>query len=217
MFGISVGKAKSYWKEHGTLALVKKIVLRICRPFFSYEPLNFYFIVGLPQARLEARCPLEVRKGGPGDIDLMMEMLSYMDEATVHKQIREYFDNGGELFLAFSEGRLVHIAWLHYSSGAEKVYPHVNIKKDEAFIGRCDTHPGFRGNNIYPVVLQHIVRYATAKNINKCFISTAPTLVASIRGIEKAGFSFVAKLRKFRLFGKSFNNQWVSSDTVKPD
>lgn len=214
---ITASKVKTYWKKYGTLALAKKAVLRICSFFFWYEPLNFYFIVGLPQARLEARCPLEVRKGGPGDIDLMMEMLSYMGAAAVRKQIGDYFDNGGEVFLAFSESQLVHVAWLYYSSGAEKVYPHVNIKKDEAFIGRCDTHPGFRGNNIYPVVLQHIVGYAAGKNKHRCVITTAPTLVASIRGIEKAGFSFVAKLRKFRLFGKSFNNQWVSSDTVKPD
>lgn len=214
---ISVSKVKSYWKKYGTLGLAKKVVLRACSPFFSYNPLNFYGMAGLPQTQLKPRCPLEICRGSPEDIDLMEDMLSYMNEATVRKQIREYFDNGGELFLAFSGGKLVHIAWLHYCAGTDKVYPHVKIDKDEAFIGRCDTHPAFRGKNIYPVVLQHIVRYAATKNKHRCFITTAPTLVASIRGIEKAGFSFVGKLRRFQLFGKIFNNQWVSSDTISPD
>jgi RimJ/RimL family protein N-acetyltransferase len=212
---ISVNKVKSYWQKHGTLGLVTKVLSRLCSPFFSYNPLNFYCIVGLPQIQLKPRCPLEIRRGNPEDIDSMEEMLSYMNETTVHKQIRENFDNGGVLFLAFSEGKLVHIAWLHYCAGAEKTYPHVKIDKDEAFIGRCDTDPEFRGNNIYPVVLQHIVGYATEKNKRRCYITTAPTLAASIRGIEKAGFSFAGKLRRFRFFGKTFNNQWVSSETFR--
>lgn len=212
---ISVNKVKSYWQKHGTLGLVKKVLSRFCSPFFSYNPLNFYGIAGLPQTQLKPRCPLEIRMGGPKDIDSMEEMLSYMNEAAVRKQIRENFDNGGELFLAFSVGKLVHIAWLHYCVGTEKVYPHVKIDMDEAFIGRCDTHSEFRGNNIYPAVLQHIVRYAAANNKRKCYITTAPTLAASIRGIEKAGFSFVGKLRRFRFFGKTFNNQWVSSETFR--
>ena len=217
MSKISLSKVKSYRKQYGILALAKKVVLCICHPFFSYSPLNFYGISDLPQTELKARCPLEIRRGGSEDINLVEKMLSYMDEVTVRKQIRQYFDNGGELFLAFSEGKLVHIAWLHYCAGTDKVYPHVKIEQDEAFIGRCDTHPEFRGKNIYPVVLQHIVRYAAAKNKHRCFITTAPELVASIRGIEKAGFSFVGKNRKFRLFGKMLNNQWSSSKAVTLD
>jgi GNAT superfamily N-acetyltransferase len=205
---IDVSKVKSYWKKHGTFGLMKKVALRICRPFFCYGPLNIYVMAGLPQTQLKPRCPLEIRKGGPNDIVLLEQMLSYMDGDAVRRQIREYFDNEGELFLAFSEGKLVHSAWLHDCAGTAKTHPHIKIGQDDAFIGRCDTHPEFRGKNIYPAVLQYIVRYAAANNKRRCFITTSPELLSSIRGIEKAGFSFVWKLRKFELFGKVFNRQW---------
>lgn len=121
------------------------------------------------------------------------------------------------MFLAFSKDRLVHVAWIHYYPGILKAHPLVVIKEDEAYIGRCDTHPEFRGQNIYPVVLQDIVGYAFSKNKHRCFISTPPTHLSSIRGIEKAGFSFVGRIRVFRLFGKAFNNRWMSSKIVNLD
>jgi RimJ/RimL family protein N-acetyltransferase len=148
---------------------------------------------------------------------MMVEMLKNGDESVVHQQVKDYFDSGGEAFLGFSEGKLVHIAWLFYNLRISEVHFFVKIKEDEAYIGSCQTHPEFRGKNIYPVVLQHILRDAAAKNKKRCFIATIPTNLASIRGIEKSGFSFVGKMRMFKLFGKFFNNQWGSCEVIKLD
>jgi L-amino acid N-acyltransferase YncA len=202
-------KIKSYWKQHGTLELLSKVVLRVRSFDFSYRPLYFYRIMAMPQIMVKPLCPLEIREGTLEDIDLMVEMLKYkyMDGAVAREWERYLFDKGGEVFLAFSEGNLVHIAWLFCSPGIREPDYTVKIKQDEAFISSCDTHPESRGKNIYPAVLQHIVGYATAKNKKRCFISTAPTNLASIKGIEKAGFSFVGKIRQIRLFGMTFNNR----------
>jgi len=220
MARITVSKVKSYWKEHGTLGLAKKAVVCVCSPFFAYHPLDFYCISGSPKAQLQSRCPLEIRKGSTEDTTLIDDMLkdTYESaESTVRKGVKRWFDSGGEVFLAFSEAKLVHVAWLHYCPGVREVYPHVKIEKDEAYIGQCDTHPEFRGKNIYPVALQHISGYAVSRNKKRCFITTTPKHVASIKGIEKAGFSFVGKLRRFRFFGKMLNNQWVSSKLLGPE
>jgi len=214
---ISVSKVKLYWKKHGTLGLVKLAVLHICLPFFSYHLHNFYGMSGLPRTQVQPRCLLDIRKGGPEDIGLIVDLRDDIDEADVHKQVKDYFDNGGELFLGFSEGKLVHTAWLFYNLRISEIPFFVKIRKDEAYIGNCYTHPEFRGKNIYPVVLQHMLMDAAAKNKKRCFITTIPINLASIRGIEKSGFSFVGKMRMFKLFGKFFNNQWDSSDTVKSD
>lgn len=204
---ITASKVKTYRKKYGTLALVKKVVLRIRSFLFWYRQLDFYGISGSPQTDIQPRCPLEIREGGPEDIELMVKMLKYMDEAIARARVRYLFDSGGKVFLAFSEGNLVNIAWLFCSPGIREPDYRVIIKQDEAFISTCDTHPEFRGKNIYPAVLQHIVGYASAKNKKRCFISTSPTNLASVRGIEKAGFPFVGKVRQIRLFGMTFNNQ----------
>ncbi|MBA7696966.1 hypothetical protein ES703_105624 [subsurface metagenome] len=213
---ISASKVKSYWKKYGTLRLVKKVLSRVCSFFFSYHVHNFYGISVLPRTQLRPRCSLEIRKGSPEDTNLMVKMLDYMDQTTVRKQQRRLFDNGGKVFLAFSEGKLVHIGWLFCSPLIHEPSFSVRINQDEAYIGRCDTHPDFRGKNIYPAVLQHIITHAVGKNRKRCFVATIPTNLASIRGIEKAGFSFVGKMRMFKLFGKFFNNLWSSSDIILP-
>lgn len=214
---LSARKVKSYWRQYGTLALAKKIILRICLPFFSYEPLNFYVISGLPQTQHQPRCLLEFREGSREDIDLIVDLIKDKNESSVREHLTFLFDNGGKLFIAFSEGKLVHTAWLHYRPGVCRTHPHVTIKEDEAFMGHCYTPPEFRGNSILPAALQHMIRYAVAQNKKRCFVSTSPKNLAAIKGITKAGFSFVWKKQKFRLFGKMLNNQWVSSDTRKLD
>ncbi|MHC4664328.1 MAG: GNAT family N-acetyltransferase [Planctomycetota bacterium] len=156
------------------------------------------------------------------DIDLIVEVLNDKDEAVVRKQTEYFFDKGGELFLAFSEGKLAHVARLYNYPGICEVHPlevgpFIRLKEDEAYIGHCRTHPKFRGKNIYPVVLQHIMRYVAEKNKKRCFGSVAPTNLASIKGMKKAGFSFVERKQKFRLFSKMLNNQWSSSKAVTLD
>lgn len=121
------------------------------------------------------------------------------------------------MFLAFSEGELSHVARLNHYPGSLEVNPFerdppAKIKKDEVFIGHCQTAYEFRGKNIYSAVLQHIIKYAFENDKNRCFISASPSNKVSIRGIKKVGFSFVGQKRKFRLFGKIFNNLWTSSE-----
>jgi len=214
---VTVSKVKSYWRGYGTLGLAKKAVACVCRPFFSFHPLNFYVISGLPQTQHQPRCPLEFREGSREDIDLIVDLIKDKDESSVREHLTFLFDNGGKLFLAFSEGKLVHVAWLHYCPGIRQTHPHVTIKEDEAFMGHCYTLPEFRGNSILPAALQHMIRYAVAQNKKRCIGSTSPYNIAAIKGIERAGFSFVGKLRRFRLFGKMLNNQWDSSRLSGPE
>jgi GNAT superfamily N-acetyltransferase len=217
MLRIGATKVKSCWKKYGTLGLIRKVASRVCLSLFSYHPHNFYGISCLALTQLQSCCSVAIREGGLEDIGLMLEMLKNGDESVVREKLKNYLDSGGEMFLAFSECKLVHVAWLFCNPKISEGHFFVTIKNDEAYIGRCDTHPEFRGKNIYPVILQHLISRASRRNKKRCFVATIPTNLASIRGIEKAGFSFVGKMRMFKLFGKFFNNQWVSSDTVKPE
>lgn len=67
-------------------------------------------------------------------------------------------------------------------------------------IGDCVTKPECRGFRIYPHVLGHILRdlQATSKT-EKVYILVAPDNHPSIRGIEHAGFQYVARLTGVRI------------------
>lgn len=65
-------------------------------------------------------------------------------------------------------------------------------------IGDCLTKKGFRGKAIYPYMLQ-IVAKEILKKSDKVFVLVSPENIASIRGIEKAGFKFRCRISAIRL------------------
>jgi hypothetical protein len=196
---------------------VGKVRRRLADPLISYQPLNFYGFMGAPTTVVTARRPLEIRIGSAADIPLMHEFLRETPDAAVHAPVEFLLAQGARPFLAFCEGRLAHIAWLHDLPSMPATFPLVELLPGEGWIGNCDTHPAFRGYGIYPVVLQHMLRSSAETGVRRCFISCAPSNQASIRGIEKAGFRFVSKKRKIRVLNRVFHNVWRSARSVPPD
>lgn len=211
MSRIDFKKLKAYQQRYGTLGLFKKSVSRICSFVFSYRPLNIYEIKGVAETEVKARCRLEIRKGKPEDVDLILGFADYPNKIAIRRYVQYHFDSGGELFLAFNEGKLAHLCWLFYHPGFKEQWAHIHLKKDEAHIASAHTDSEFRGQNIYPAVLQHILKYVAEKNIRCVYITSSPKNIASVRGIEKAGFSKVGEIHGLKFFGKKFNHHWSSS------
>lgn len=210
-----------YYQKYGALYVLKKAMRRIGAFLFSSFRLNFYCVLSVPTTQIQPKCPLTIRKGNFDDIELIVNFADNDNKQKVYEQTRYFMDKGGEIFLAFSEGELAHIARLCYypgiiDSNPLEIHPPVRINKDEVYIGFCQTSSKYKGKNIYPAVLQYIIKYAFEHNTKKCFISTSSSSAASMRGIEKAGFHFVGQKHKFRILGKLFNNCW-SSSTVHPN
>jgi len=210
MSKISFKKLKLYKQKHGTLRLVKKIISRIFSFVFSYRPLYIYGIICETRTKVQAHCPLEIRNGGHEDIDLFVDFFDNWDEQSTRKYIQYHFDNGGKSFLAFSGHKLVHCCWLFYHPGFKEELAHIHLKEQEAHIASAYTSPEFRGRNIYPVILQHILKCAAKENIKRAYITSLTKNTASNRGIEKVGFSRLGKIHGFKLFGKMFNHHWYS-------
>lgn len=217
-----MARIKSLIKKYGIVGFIKKALRRICSFVFSYRPVYIYGISSLPSHNLEPRCPLEIRKGTEQDTDLVLELMNHIKHnaylnpirkrALLHR-LKARFDGGNEPFLAFGEGTLAHVSWLFHPPKVKETLLEAHIGNDQRLIGVCLTVPEFRGKNIYPVVLQHILRNVFAQGIKTVFITTSPSNIASIRGIEKVGFRRLKKVRGFILFGKKFNHYWQAIDT----
>ena len=193
---------------------------RVGALLFSYIRLNFYCVSSVPSTQIQPKCPMKIRKGNFDDIELIVNFAENDNKKKVYEQTMYFLNKGGEIFLAFSEGKLAHIARLCYYPGVIgsnplEIHPPVRIKENEVYLGFCQTGSEFKGKNIYPAVLQYIIKYAFENNKKKCFISTSSSSAASIRGIEKAGFCFVGQKHKFRILGKIFNNCWSSSTVYR--
>ncbi len=211
MLRAGLKKLKAYQQKYGVLGLFKKSVLWVCSFVFFYRPLHIYKIEGVPKTKVKALCLLEIRRGKREDIDLIVGLGDYLNKSDIRRYVQYHFDSGGKLFLALNEGKLAHVCWLFYSPGFEGQWAHIHLKKDEAHIASAHTESEFRGQNIYPAVLQHILKYVAEKNIRRVYITSSPKNIASVRGIEKAGFSKIGEIHGLKFFGKKFNHHWSSS------
>lgn len=65
-------------------------------------------------------------------------------------------------------------------------------------IGDCYTYESFRGNSIYPYMLQKASIDALEKN-NEVYVLASPNNIPSIKGIEKSGFILLCSIQAIRI------------------
>jgi hypothetical protein len=111
---------------------------------------------------------------------------------TVHRETRR-----STRYTAVVDGHPVHVSVLFGSIFLPRLF---GFPGDVPCIGQCKTDEACRGKRIYPYMLQYIARevFATSRH-GRIYILVSPSNKPSIRGIESAGFTFVARLRGWRL------------------
>ena len=99
-------------------------------------------------------------------------------------------------YVARVDGRVAHRSWLHLDT----VLPSLFGFAAAPVVGDCATDPAFRGLHLYPHVLAHIVADVRARGMaTEVHVLVSPDNVASIRGIERAGFRLLDRLRGVRV------------------
>ena len=93
----------------------------------------------------------------------------------------------GWVFLAKQAGQFVHYTFACSGRHYRRELPPIK-ERHALLVGPCGTHPQFRGRSIYSRVLRYAVNWLSEKGHGPFYINVSPYNVASIRGIEKAGF-----------------------------
>ncbi|HEX6982438.1 MAG TPA: GNAT family N-acetyltransferase [Balneolaceae bacterium] len=76
------------------------------------------------------------------------------------------------------------------------------LKKDEIFIYACFVCKEYRGEGMYPSMLQRILSDYSKQGYRLAYIGVLSFNRGSIRGVKKAGFKEVNKIRYLRLLNK---------------
>jgi RimJ/RimL family protein N-acetyltransferase len=88
---------------------------------------------------------------------------------------------------------LVHASYLY-----DTVFLLKLLKKKGPVIGDCYTNKHYRGQSIYPHVINKIALETLKKGVEEVFIVVNPENMGSIKGIEKAGFNKFASIKGTR-------------------
>ena len=122
---------------------------------------------------------------------------------------RQWLGLGLPLFVVVRQGRLVHFSWVHLKTETAGRF---ELQPGDVFIGPCYTAPDFRGQGIYPRVLQWLCREMARRGHKRAMIATAVQNAASISGIEKAGFRPFGRFRMVRIGPWLVGKRWLSRE-----
>jgi len=129
----------------------------------------------------------------------------------LHKveQFKKFLEAGDQGYYAYLNGKWAHRSWVTFGPKAVDrwfTFAPMHIKEDEAFIHWCETAPYARGQNIYPAVLSKIVN-DIKDNYKNIYIATTINNTSSQRGILKAGFKEIQRIKVFSLINVTIRKE----------
>lgn len=122
--------------------------------------------------------------------------------------MRARFEQGWILYVGRIGGVFAGGGWVLTSRHKAKVVP---LLDGDASILDCFTLPTMRGRNVYPHLLATIASAFRDRGGLRVFIGVNPWNRASIKGLEKAGFSRALEYRARRFWRREFVT-WLLPD-----
>lgn len=116
------------------------------------------------------------------------------------------YDGVKDFFVAQSAGEIQHISWIYYRQDPNRL---LRLGALDAEIKYCLTLEAFRGRGLYPKVLATIARFLSERGFKRVFICVHKNNFPSIRGIEKAGFKYVGRIRLVKIMGFQVSRKFV--------
>lgn len=112
--------------------------------------------------------------------------------------------HGEQFWTAQLEARIVSYCWAT-SDPVEigEVRCVINPRGDEIYLYDAFTFAEYRGHNLYPALLQRILQHSRQQGIRRALIFVLSDNMASIRGVQKAGFREFQRVTYCNILGFS--------------
>jgi len=193
------------YREGGVGQILDKVLYRIRRPLWSGDEWLVYrlSLADLPQG---ATLPLETSLLGFEDL----RAHSYFKVLAFPEGIRKRLQSGASCHGFFLNGELVNFAWS--STGYLEIESGVRVVEDGcAGIFDCYTLPAYRSKGIYTNSLLIAARLLRDGGATFALIGVDPVNLASIKGIERAGFRPYCRVIRRLRFGRQSLRQLAFS------
>lgn len=123
-------------------------------------------------------------------------------ESLYHGEIETYINGikADSILFAVTDGKIViHTSFVQFKTRYKNL---IHEENETPLIGNCWTKSRYRGKGLYSRTITLAVDNLFKKNYQRVIISCASNNIASIKGIEKANFQLVQKLKSYILLNK---------------
>lgn len=172
-----------------------------CNDLIFVYTLNLEEVAGV---EANNRSNVEVRKGSVSDLE---ETVGRFNPLPWEFQCHSY-DGVADFFVACDSEGIQHISWIYYCNDPNRL---LSLSDREAEIKYCLTLPAFRGRGLYPGVLRTIAQFLTQEGFRRVFVCVHEANTSSIRGIEKAGFKRVGRVRLQKVAGLQVSKRLMTA------
>jgi len=99
------------------------------------------------------------------------------------------FARGEQFWTAQHEGKILSYCWAtHEPVEIGEIQCIMAPRGDEVYLYDAFTFAEYRGQNLYPALLQQVLDYNRQQGVRRALIFVLSDNTASIRGVQKAGF-----------------------------
>lgn len=143
-------------------------------------------------------CPAVIRRVNRDNMDDAL----HMEVPEKVAEFRALLQRGDAGYYAYLNEAVVHRSWVQFGPGIAQCELGVmfRLEAGDSYVHHSKTYPNARGQGIYMAVLSQISHDMRVEGRN-VFIATVQSNPASIRGIEKAGFRLLRRVRSIICFG----------------
>ena len=119
----------------------------------------------------------------------------------------DLYDGVKDKFIYKNNGAVGHISWIYYKNDPNRI---LDLGGNEGEIKYSLTLPQFRGRGIYPAILVRIQSYLKEHGYKRVYICVKDDNLASIKGIEKAGFKYIARINLVKILGIQLSRRYAA-------
>ena len=193
---------KIFWSQLRDLSLADLLVV-LRRSFFKNDPILVYAMELSEFSTNDLETKMNsVRKGEVADLENAKRCV----QIPPWEFLCNEYDGVTDFFIATKDDSVQHISWIYYGKDPNRI---LQLQEGDAEVKYCLTLPEFRGQGLYPLTLWKIAEYLHQKMLRRVFICVHEENESSVRGIEKAGFKRLGKVRLRKVAGIQFSKKLI--------
>jgi len=192
-----------FGKYYGWAGLLKRMLLASTGWFT--ENRNVFIFMLRPKDINFTDVVEEFKEITQSDIDEICKVMYFSREHVLNR-----FDRGERCFAILENGQIVTYLWAAFKErNLKEVRLNVRLKYNQSWFYNALTIKNARGKGHFPHLISCIARSLINNGVSELFIDVEAENTASIRGVEKAGFRRVIRVR----MGKTFSRitYWITA------